>query len=117
SGFLGAQWGPRLAGSLFVIAILAALPIGVFALMITLAACAMTGRIQIGFSVLLVLAGVAVLFISAFFGLVLGITATWAVAEASSSALFGYQLNRTNHGSFGLLLDHIFAERISRSAD
>lgn len=115
--YLGAQWSSRLAGSLLAIAILAPLPIGVFALLMTLAACAMTGRIQIGFSVLLVLAGVAVLFVSAFFGLVLGMTAMWPVAVASASGLFGYQVHRTTHASLSLLLDHIFQERTPENAD
>jgi hypothetical protein len=104
----GAQWSARVSGSILAIAILAALPIGVFALFLTVAAYIMTGRLEIGFSVLLVLAGVGVLFLSVLFGEVFGITATWPLAEASASALFGYQLHRAPRGSLSLILRRVF---------
>lgn len=105
---LGAQWGARASGSILAIAILAALPIGVFALFMTMAAWTMTGRLEISFSVLPVLAGVGVLFLSLFFGRVFGIAPIWPLAEASASALFGYHLHKATRGSLGLILRRVF---------
>jgi hypothetical protein len=112
-----ARWVPRLPVSLFLIAVLAVWPTGIFAVFIALAAYALTGRFEITFAFAMVLAIIVAVVACAVISRIVGIWSIWPPAEASASALFGYQLNRTNHGSFGLFVRRIFPERVSENAD
>ncbi|HKF54486.1 MAG TPA: DUF2231 domain-containing protein [Blastocatellia bacterium] len=112
-----ARWVPRLPMSLFLIVVLAVLPTGVFAVFIALAAYAVTRRFQITFALAVMLAIIGGVVAEGIVSRIVGSSSIWPLAEASASAVFGYQIHRTTHGSFGLLLRRTFLERISENAD
>jgi hypothetical protein len=112
-----APWVPKLPISLFLIAVLAVRPTGTFAVFIALAAYAVTGRFEITFVLAMVLAIIVVVVASAIISRIVGISSIWPLAEASASALFGYQLNRSNHGSFSLFVRRIFDQHILGEGD
>ena len=103
--------------SLFLIAVLAVLPTGVVAAFIALAAYALTGRLQITFALAVMLAVIGGVVAGGIISRIVSICSIWLLAEASASAVFGYQIHRTTHGSFGLLLRRTFLERIPENAD
>jgi hypothetical protein len=81
-----ARWATRLPISLFLIAVLAVLPIGVFAAFIALAAYAVTGRLQITFALAVMFAVIVGVVAGCIISRIVGICSIWPLAEASANA-------------------------------